>query len=41
MKIISVKENPEFKNRAIKFIQSKWASEESMMVYEGCIPHCI
>ena len=41
MKIISVKENPEFKDRAIKFIQSKWASEQSMMVYEDCITHCI
>ncbi|AVQ97742.1 GNAT family N-acetyltransferase [Oceanobacillus iheyensis] len=41
MKIISVKENPEFKDRAIRYFQSKWASEQSMMVYEDCITHCI
>ena len=35
------KKIPEFKGRAIKFIQSKWASEQSMMVYEDCITHCI
>lgn len=37
MKIISVRENPEFKIQAIQYIQEKWASESSMMVYEDCI----
>lgn len=41
MNIISVKERPEFKEKAIQYFQSKWASEESMMVYEDCITHCI
>ena len=41
MKIISVKENPKYKDRAIRYFQSKWASENSMMVYEDCITHCI
>ena len=41
MKIISVKENPECKDRAIRYFQSKWATEQSMMVYEDCITHCI
>ena len=41
MKLISVKENPEFKGKAIQYFQSKWASEQSMMVYEDCITHCI
>ncbi len=41
MKIISVNENPECKDRAIGYFQSKWASEQSMMVYEDCITHCI
>lgn len=40
MKIISIKENPEFMNQAIKYFQSKWASEESMMLYEDSITHC-
>ena len=37
MKIISVKENPEFMNQAIQYFQSKWASEETMMLYEDSI----
>lgn len=41
MKLISVKENPEFMNKAIKYFQSKWATEESMMLYEDSITHCI
>ncbi|KMY49722.1 GNAT family N-acetyltransferase [Peribacillus loiseleuriae] len=40
MKLISVKENPKFMDRAIRYFQSKWASEQSMMVYEDCITHC-
>lgn len=41
MKVISVKERPEYKDRAIKYFQSKWASESSMKVYEDCITNCI
>lgn len=41
MKIISIKENPEYMKRAIIYFQSKWASEQSMQVYEDCISHCI
>jgi N-acetylglutamate synthase-like GNAT family acetyltransferase len=41
MRIISVKESPEYKDRVIKYFQSKWASKESLMVYEDCINHCI
>lgn len=41
MKIISVKESPEYKERAIKYFQSKWATENSLMVYEDCISNCI
>lgn len=41
MKIVSVKEVPQYKEIAIAYIQSKWASEESKMVYEDCIAHCI
>ena len=41
MRIISIKENPEYKDRAIKYFQSKWASKESLMVYEDCISNCI
>lgn len=41
MEIISVKENPEYKERAVKYFQDKWASEESLMIYEDCIANCI
>ena len=41
MKIISVKEYSEYKDIAIKYIQDKWASENSLMVYEDCITNCI
>ncbi|MEH7236857.1 GNAT family N-acetyltransferase [Bacillus sp. JJ1562] len=41
MKVLSVKDNPEYTKRAIIYFQRKWASEQSMMVYEDCIEHCI
>lgn len=41
MKLISIREYPEFKDRAIRYFQSKWATEQSMMVYENCITHCM
>lgn len=37
MKIISVREHPEYLEKTISFFQSKWASADSMMVYEDCI----
>ncbi|MDD3501754.1 MAG: GNAT family N-acetyltransferase [Candidatus Cloacimonetes bacterium] len=39
--LISVREKPENKKKAIKYFQSKWATPNSMMVYEDCISHCI
>ena len=41
MNIISIKKLPEYKDVAIKYIQSKWANEKSMKVYEDCITNCI
>ena len=41
MNIISVRENPAYKDIAIKYFQLKWANEDSMMVYEDSISHCI
>lgn len=41
MKVISIKEFPEYKELAIKYFQSKWASPSSMKVYEDCITNCI
>lgn len=41
MNIISVKESPKHKDKAIKYFQNKWAREDSLMVYEDCIANCI
>ena len=40
-RIVSVRENPEYKEQAIAYFQKRWASENSMLVYEDCISHCI
>ncbi len=39
MKIISVKESPEYTEKAIKYISSKWDVDEK--IYRDCISHCI
>lgn len=41
MNIISVKKQPEYASAAIKYFQEKWASEDSLKVYEDCINNCI
>lgn len=41
MKVVSVRENPEFEKTAIEYFQKHWASESSNPVYEDCIHHCI
>lgn len=40
MKIISVRENPDYKDIAIKYLQSKWPSVYPP-IYEDCLNHCI
>ena len=37
MKIISIKDNPSFKVKATQYIISKWATQQSTMVYQDCI----
>lgn len=41
MKILSVRENPEIMKEAMQYFQEKWASEETKIIYEDCISHCI
>ena len=40
MKIISIRQNPEYKDTAIKYLQESW-SEISPVIYEDCINHSI
>ena len=40
MKIISVRENPEYKSKAISYFQNSWKSVLPI-IYEDCITHCI
>ncbi|MBN3133584.1 GNAT family N-acetyltransferase [Pectobacterium brasiliense] len=39
--IISVRNRPEYKEQAIQYFQRHWASDETLMLYEDCISHCI
>lgn len=39
MRIISIKENPDWKDAAINYISSKW--DAPRIIYEDCITHCI
>lgn len=41
MKLISVKELPEYKDIAVQYIQDKWANKNSLLVYENCIANCV
>lgn len=41
MEVISIRENPGYKDKAIKYFQNIWASKNSLMVYEDCITNCI
>ncbi|OIV41634.1 GNAT family N-acetyltransferase [Flavobacterium johnsoniae] len=40
MRIISVRENPEYKDKTIEYLQNSW-SEILPIIYEDCIKHSI
>jgi len=41
MRVISVRENPEYVDLAIAYFQKRWANEDSAPVYDDCIRHCV
>lgn len=38
---ISVRENKAYIDQAIHYFQQHWATEDTLMVYDDCIRHCI
>jgi len=41
MKIISVKHNPDYCQKAIRYVQKHWANQDTMMVFENCISNSL
>ena len=41
MKVINIRENPEYKDSAISYFQEKWANDSSKAVYDDCITRSI
>ena len=41
MKILSIREFPEYIEKAIVYFQQKWGNEESNMVYDDCLRQCL
>ena len=37
MEVVNIRDNPQYKERAVEYFQEKWASAESKPVYEDCI----
>lgn len=41
MKLISIRQNPDWAERATAYFQAHWANEDSKMVYDDCIHSCL
>lgn len=41
VKVISVRKSPGFLNRAVSYFQEKWATEDTVSVYDDCIRNCM
>ena len=39
--LISIRNQPEYLEKAIRYFQDKWATPESMGVYDNCLRNCI
>lgn len=41
VELISLRHSPEYLARAIAYFQEKWATEETLSVYDDCLRNCI
>lgn len=41
MELISLRHSTEYLARAIAYFQEKWATEETLSVYDDCLRNCI
>jgi len=41
MKIISIRENPEYLDKAIQYIYSKWGNVNNYLCYHDCVEHSV
>ena len=41
MKIINIRKQPKYKEKAIAYFQKRWANDNTKIIYEDCISHSL